>query len=51
MRKWLQVFGNKCLDAYGEGTSNGTRVVIWDYNAQLNHQWNPADGEHYPHAH
>jgi hypothetical protein len=34
------VYGNKCLDAYGGGTSNGTSVVIWDCNGQANQQWN-----------
>ncbi|MFG6200146.1 lectin [Nonomuraea sp. JJY05] len=38
--KQLQVFGNKCLDAYNRGTSNGTQVVIWDCNGQTNQQWN-----------
>lgn len=34
------VYGNKCLDAYGQGTVNGTRAVIWDCNGQVNQQWN-----------
>jgi hypothetical protein len=34
------VYGNKCLDAYNAGTSNGTTVVIWDCNGQANQQWN-----------
>jgi hypothetical protein len=34
------VYGNKCLDAFGQGTSNGTQVVIWDCNGQTNQQWN-----------
>ena len=39
------VYGNKCLDAYNRGTTNGTRVVIWDCNGQNNQQWNVnADG-------
>ena len=28
------VYGNKCLDAYDRGTTNGTRVVIWDCNGR-----------------
>ena len=36
----LTVYGNKCLDASGAGTSNGTAVVIWDCNGQTNQQWN-----------
>jgi hypothetical protein len=28
------------LDANGQGTTNGTRVVIWDCNGQANQQWN-----------
>jgi hypothetical protein len=28
------------MDAYGQGTANGTRVVIWDCNGQANQQWN-----------
>ena len=38
--KQLQVYGSKCLDAYGQGTSNGTSVIIWDCNGQANQQWN-----------
>ena len=38
--KQLQVYGNKCLDAYGRGTTNGTPVIIWDCNGQTNQQWN-----------
>jgi hypothetical protein len=34
------VYGNKCLDASGAGTANGTNVVIWDCNNQANQQWN-----------
>ena len=34
------VYGNKCLDASGQGTSNGTQVIIWDCNGQANQQWN-----------
>ena len=34
------VYGNKCLDANGQGTSNGTAVIIWDCNGQANQQWN-----------
>ena len=34
------VYGNKCLDASGQGTANGTAVIIWDCNGQPNQQWN-----------
>ena len=34
------VYGNKCLDAFNFGTSNGTQVVIWDCHGQANQQWN-----------
>jgi hypothetical protein len=34
------VYGNKCLDANGRGTTNGTTVIIWDCNGQTNQQWN-----------
>ena len=36
----LMVYGNKCLDASGNGTTNGTAVIIWDCNGQTNQQWN-----------
>ena len=36
----LTVYGNKCLDANGQGTTNGTAVIIWDCNGQANQQWN-----------
>ena len=39
-RQQLQVYGNKCLDASGQGTANGTQVIIWDCNGQTNQQWN-----------
>ncbi|WP_205826469.1 RICIN domain-containing protein [Microbispora catharanthi] len=35
----MQVYGTKCLDAYGQGTSNGTQVIIWDCNGGTNQQW------------
>lgn len=38
--KRLQVFGNKCLDANGQGTTNGTQVIIWDCHGGANQQWN-----------
>ncbi|NUO56931.1 MAG: ricin-type beta-trefoil lectin domain protein, partial [Hamadaea sp.] len=38
--KQLTVYGNKCLDASGHGTTNGTAVIIWDCNGQTNQQWN-----------
>ena len=34
------VYGNKCLDAFGQGTGNGTMVVIWACNGGSNQQWN-----------
>ena len=34
------MYGNKCLDASGRGTANGTPVIIWDCNGQNNQQWN-----------
>ena len=37
-RQPLQVIG-KCLDAYGNGTTAGTRVVVWDCNSGTNQQW------------
>jgi hypothetical protein len=36
----LTVYGNRCLDASGAGTANGTAVVIWDCNGGANQQWN-----------
>jgi poly(3-hydroxybutyrate) depolymerase len=35
----LMVYGNKCLDASGQGTSNGTAAIVWDCNGQANQQW------------
>jgi len=34
------VYGNKCLDASGKGTTNGTPVIIYDCNGGSNQQWN-----------
>ena len=34
------LYGNKCLDAYDLGTTNGTKAVIWDCNGQDNQKWN-----------
>lgn len=34
------MYGNKCLDASGAGTANGTAVIIWDCHGGLNQQWN-----------
>jgi hypothetical protein len=34
------VYGTKCLDASGQGTTNGTPIIIWDCNGQANQQWN-----------
>ncbi|MGM1064954.1 arabinofuranosidase catalytic domain-containing protein [Saccharothrix sp. Mg75] len=37
--------GRLCLDAYGQGTSAGTRTVLWSCNGQANQRWNAnADG-------
>ena len=44
----LRVYGNKCLDANGAGTANGTAVIIWDCNGQTNQQWSlNANGTHH----
>ncbi|GAB2627145.1 hypothetical protein Aab01nite_80300 [Paractinoplanes abujensis] len=32
--------GNKCLDASGQGTANGTAVIVRDCGGQVNQQWN-----------
>jgi hypothetical protein len=29
----------KCLDAFGQGTANGTRIVLYTCNGQANQQW------------
>ena len=34
----LQVAG-KCLDANGQGTTNGTKAILWTCNGQPNQQW------------
>jgi endo-1,4-beta-xylanase len=37
--------GTRCVDAFGQGTSPGTRVVIWSCNGQNNQKWRQnADG-------
>jgi len=28
-----------CLDAAGQGTANGTMVLLWTCNGQANQQW------------
>ena len=33
------VGAGKCLDAYGNGTTNGTKVDIWSCNGQRDQQW------------
>jgi hypothetical protein len=38
--KQLRSSGNKCLDASGQGTANGTAVIVWDCSGQANQQWN-----------
>lgn len=30
----------RCLDADGQSTGSGTRVIIWPCNGQANQQWN-----------
>ncbi|MBE8518551.1 ricin-type beta-trefoil lectin domain protein [Amycolatopsis sp. H6(2020)] len=43
--KQLTAFGSKCLDASGQGTADGTPVIIWTCSGQANQQWNVnADG-------
>jgi O-glycosyl hydrolase len=34
----LQIAG-KCLDANGQGTTNGTKVILWTCGSQTNQQW------------
>ncbi len=34
------MYGNKCLDAEGAGTSPGTRVIIWECQGGQNQRWN-----------
>ena len=34
----LQIAG-KCLDANGQGRTNGTKVILWTCNGQANQQW------------
>ncbi|GAA3435098.1 ricin-type beta-trefoil lectin domain protein [Kutzneria kofuensis] len=37
--------GTVCLDAYGQGTDPGTKVIIWNCNGQANQRWRfNADG-------
>ncbi|QNP75212.1 RICIN domain-containing protein [Streptomyces roseirectus] len=38
----VRVFGDKCLDAYEQGTANGTRVITWSCNGQNNQKWTAA---------
>uniref|UniRef100_UPI00056678F4 RICIN domain-containing protein n=1 Tax=Streptomyces sp. NRRL B-3229 TaxID=1463836 RepID=UPI00056678F4 len=35
----IRVYGDKCLDAYNQGTTDGTRVIIWTCNGQNNQKW------------
>ncbi|MFD0441545.1 ricin-type beta-trefoil lectin domain protein [Streptomyces indonesiensis] len=35
----IRVFGDKCLDAYDQGTANGTRIITWPCNGQDNQKW------------
>ncbi|WP_328825724.1 ricin-type beta-trefoil lectin domain protein [Streptomyces ureilyticus] len=37
--KQLTVHGNKCLDASGRGTTNGTRTTLWSCHSGTNQQW------------
>lgn len=41
----LTAYGTKCLDASGQGTADGTAVIIWTCSGQANQQWKVnADG-------
>ncbi|MFI1809670.1 non-reducing end alpha-L-arabinofuranosidase family hydrolase [Streptomyces sp. NPDC020422] len=41
----LRVLGDKCLDARGGGTADGTPVIVWQCNGGANQQWTVrADG-------
>jgi lysophospholipase L1-like esterase len=43
--KQLTAYGTKCLDASGQGTADGTPVIIWTCSGQANQQWTVnADG-------
>lgn len=33
------VYGNKCPDADNSGTTNGTKVIIWDRNGGTQQKW------------
>jgi len=35
----VRVFGDKCLDANNQGTTDGTRVITWSCNGQDNQKW------------
>ena len=35
----LRVFGGDCLDAGSQGTSPGTKAIIWSCNGQQNEKW------------
>ncbi|HEX8868117.1 MAG TPA: ricin-type beta-trefoil lectin domain protein [Lentzea sp.] len=35
----VRVFGDRCLDAYDQGTTPGTRVITWSCNGQANQRW------------
>jgi len=35
----VRVFGDKCLDANNQGTTDGTRVITWPCNGQDNQKW------------
>lgn len=36
------MFDGKCLDAYNQGTANGTRVITWPCNGQAGQKWTRA---------
>ncbi|WP_173074766.1 RICIN domain-containing protein [Phytohabitans rumicis] len=38
-------YGNKCLDANGRGTDNGTRIQLWACHGGANQQWSTPVGE------
>ncbi|GGT79783.1 hypothetical protein GCM10010226_67660 [Streptomyces phaeofaciens] len=38
----IRVFGDTCLDAYDQGTTDGTRVITWPCNGQAHQKWTRA---------
>ncbi|MFD0591921.1 ricin-type beta-trefoil lectin domain protein [Catellatospora coxensis] len=40
---WVVGVGSgKCLDAYDNGTANGTQLIIWPCGPGANQKWNRA---------